>query len=202
MKFIDRIEALILKNIEHRVQERLSPKRWTHTKGVVEAAKVLAQLYDADEKQASLAALLHDCAKEMPLTVMQSLASRSGYDVDEEMMQNGALLHGLAGMVSAKEDFGITDPDVLEAIRVHTTGKVSMGLLDKIIFLADYIEKNRDFPGVEALRQMAVRNLDEAVLLGYDMTLRHLLDQELPIYVATIEGRNDLIRSIKESHHD
>ncbi len=100
-------------------------------------------------------------------------------------------------MIRAERDFAVTNRDVLEAIRVHTTGKVGMSKLDKIIFLADYIEPNREFPGVDMLRKAADEDLDTAVLLGYDTTLRYLLDQQLSIYPLTILGRNDILRSCK-----
>jgi len=107
------------------------------------------------------------------------------------------LLHGLAGMIRAEKEFSITDLDVLEAIRVHTTGKVHMSKLDKVIFLADYIEPNRNFPGVDELRRLAQQDLDKAVLLGFDNTINHLIEQHLSIYPLTILGRNDVLQSCK-----
>ncbi|WP_282002130.1 bis(5'-nucleosyl)-tetraphosphatase (symmetrical) YqeK [Veillonella denticariosi] len=183
--------------IKDAVSRLMGKKRFKHTLGVVEAATRLAERYGVNLDEARLAALLHDCAKEMPLQAMQHLVRGSTYDVDDEMLQNGALLHGLAGMVRAERDFAVTNRDVLEAIRVHTTGKVGMSKLDKIIFLADYIEPNREFPGVDMLRKAADEDLDTAVLLGYDTTLRYLLDQQLSIYPLTILGRNDILRSCK-----
>ena len=106
-------------------------------------------------KKARLAALLHDCAKELSLKEMQKLVSAESYEADQELLSNGNLLHGLAGMIRAKQEFSISDNEVLEAIRVHTTGKVHMSKLDKVTFLADYIEPNRDFPGVDELRKVA-----------------------------------------------
>ena len=100
-------------------------------------------------------------------------------------------------MIRAKHEFSISDNEVLEAIRVHTTGKVHMSKLDKVIFLADYIEPNRDFPGVDELRKVAAQDLDKAVLLGFDNTIIHLIEQKLSIYPLTILGRNDVLQSCK-----
>ena len=100
-------------------------------------------------------------------------------------------------MIRAKQEFSISDNEVLEAIRVHTTGKVHMSKLDKVIFLADYIEPNRDFPGVDELRKVADQNLDKAVLLGFDNTIIHLIEQKQSIYPLTILGRNDVLQSCK-----
>ena len=130
------------------------------------------------------------------MSTMQQLVDEAGIRVDRELDRNGALLHGVAGAVMATDRYGVTDPDILEAIRVHTTGKLSMSQLDKIIFLADYIEETRDFPGVDELRRLAFQDLDRAVLAGYDNTIRHLLDQGIPIYFKTILGRNDMVRQI------
>ena len=183
--------------IQHRVSQWMGKKRFKHTLGVVESATQLAKLYNVDVEKARLAALLHDCAKEMPLKEMQDLVKENNYKADKELLANGNLLHGLAGMIRAKLEFSITDSEILEAIRVHTTGKVGMSKLDKVIFLADYIEPNRDFPGVDELRKVAKENLDRAVLLGFDNTINHLIEQHLSIYPLTILGRNDVLKSCK-----
>ena len=183
--------------IQHRVSQWMVKKRFKHTLGVVEPATQLAKLYKLDVEKARLAALLHDCAKEMPLKEMQDLVKENNYKADEELLANGNLLHGLAGMIRAKLEFSITDSEILEAIRVHTTGKVGMSKLDKVIFLADYIEPNRDFPGVDELRNVAKKDLNKAVLLGFDNTINHLIEQHLSIYPLTIICRNDVLKSCK-----
>ena len=116
----------------------------------------------------------------------------------QDMLHSGALLHGLAGMVLANTQYGVTNPDILEAIRVHTTGKENMSKLDKIIFLADYIEPNRKFPGVNDIRLAAEQSLDAGVLCGFDMTIRHLIDSGDSIYPLTILSRNFLLRHMKK----
>lgn len=180
------------------LQSKISPKRLKHILGVVEAAEALANRYGEDVKKARLAALLHDCAKELTLTEMKKIVEKAGLLVDPEIFNNPALLHGPAGAILAVNFYGVEDLEILEAIRVHTTGKVDMGLLDKIIFLADYIEKNRDFPGVEDMRKLAFIDLDKAVLAGYDSTISYLIKQKQSIYGKTILGRNDIIFKIKE----
>ena len=186
-----------IKEIETDLSNKLSKKRFIHTLGVVNSAMYLAKKYGANIEDAHLAALLHDCAKEMPLKEMQDLVKENNYKADEELLANGNLLHGLAGMIRAKLEFSITDSEILEAIRVHTTGKVGMSTLDKVIFLADYIEPNRDFLGVDELRTVAKKDLNKAVLLGFDNTINHLIEQHLSIYPLTILGRNDVLQSCK-----
>lgn len=185
-----------IKEIETDLSNKLSKKRFIHTLGVVNSAMYLAQKYGANIEDAHLAALLHDCAKEIPLLEMRDLVA--DLPCDQDMLHSGALLHGLAGMVLANTQYGVTNPDILEAIRVHTTGKENMSKLDKIIFLADYIEPNRKFPGVNDIRLAAEQSLDAGVLCGFDMTIRHLIDSGDLIYPLTILSRNDLLRHMKK----
>lgn len=185
-----------IKEIETDLSNKLSKKRFIHTLGVVNSAMYLAKKYGANIEDAHLAALLHDCAKEIPLLEMRDLVA--DLPCDQDMLHSGALLHGLAGMVLANTQYGVTNPDILEAIRVHTTGKENMSKLDKIIFLADYIEANRNFPGVNDIRLAAEQSLDAGVLCGFDMTIRHLIDSGDSIYPLTILSRNDLLRHMKK----
>ena len=185
-----------IKEIETDLSNKLSKKRIIHTLGVVNSAMYLAKKYGANIEDAHLAALLHDCAKEIPLLEMRDLVA--DLPCDQDMLHSGALLHGLAGMVLANTQYGVTNPDILEAIRVHTTGKENMSKLDKIIFLADYIEPNRNFPGVNDIRLAAEQSLDAGVLCGFDMTIRHLIDSGDSIYPLTILSRNDLLRHMKK----
>lgn len=185
-----------IKEIETDLSYKLSKKRFIHTLGVVNSAMYLAKKYGANIEDAHLAALLHDCAKEIPLLEMRDLVA--DLPCDQDMLHSGALLHGLAGMVLANTQYGVTNPDILEAIRVHTTGKENMSKLDKIIFLADYIEPNRKFPGVNDIRLAAEQSLDAGVLCGFDMTIRHLIDSGDSIYPLTILSRNDLLRHMKK----
>ena len=173
--------------IETDLSNKLSKKRFIHTLGVVESAIYLAKKYGANVEDARLAAMLHDCAKELPLLEMQDLVADLACDVD--MLHSGALLHGLAGMVLANTHYGITNREVL---------KVGMSKLDKVIFLADYVEPNRNFPGVNDIRAAAEQSLDAGVLCGFDMTIRHLIDSNDTIYPLTIISRNDLIQHMKK----
>ncbi len=189
------------KKIYKAVKEKLSKKRWEHTKGVIKAAKELATYYGADVEKAMLAALLHDCCKEEPNEKLREIlmAQCDAYS-DAKFLDYPSLLHGPAGALYAELEFGITDEEILEAIRVHTVGKAQMSLLDKIVFLADYIEPNRDFPGVEDLRKEAKENIDAAVLMAYDNTIAHLIDIGAPVYEGTMTGRNYMLGLVKEQN--
>lgn len=144
---------------------------------------------------------IHDCAKEMTLSEMQHVVKKAHltFDDAEHMLKSRALLHGPAGSVLAKTAFGIDDEEIRGAIYYHTTGRVGMTLLERIVFLADYIEPNRDFSGVQDLRLLAEKDLDQAVLAAYDSTISHLIDQGAYIYGLTFLGRNDMVEKQEKS---
>lgn len=177
--------------IESFIKERLSAKKFEHSKGVARCAENLADRYKADRHSAYLAGLLHDCAKELPLEEMTALTSH--LELDEDVKNSKNLLHGPAGAVLAKKHFDITD-EVFDACFYHTFGKEDMSLLTKIIFLADMIEEGRDFPGVEEIRVLASEDIDSAVVLAIDSTLAHLIKKGAKIYPGTVKARNFLIK--------
>lgn len=181
--------------IRSELKERLSAKRYRHTEGVAASSRELAARYGASPEKAELAGWVHDCAKEMTLDEMKALVREGGLAVDAPVLKSRALLHGPAGSVYARLHFGIDDAEILSAVFYHTTGKPDMSLLEKIVFLADYIEPSRDFPGVEELRALAEQDLDRALIAAYDSTIRHLAEQHAYIYDLTIAGRNYLILS-------
>ena len=191
-------KGVLKERITKDLQQYLTPHRFTHVLGVAKAARILAERYGADVDKAELAGLLHDAAKQKPLEEMQNLARKAfGDTLDPVIMATGSLLHGYAAVTVAKETYGIDDEDILAALAHHTTGAVHMGILEKIIFVADYIEDNRDFDGVENLRRIAADNLDDAVLAGYDSTISHLLEQGKTIFVGTVINRNGQILDMK-----
>ncbi len=173
--------------------ERLSPSRLAHTRGVVKAAQDLARRFGADEEKARLAAILHDGAKNLEGPRLLSLARQEGIIVDIVQQQAPDLLHGPVAAALARREVNVQDEAVLHAVAVHTTGAPDMSALDKVIYLADYVEPGRDFPGVEALRQAADRDLDRAVLQAMDGTLRYVIDRGRLIHPLTVEARNWLL---------
>ena len=185
-----------LEKIEKELEKTLSPKRFRHSAGVAEMARHLAHLYGASEEKAYLAGWIHDCAKEMTLSEMQHVVKKAHLTFDDakHMLGSRALLHGPAGSVLAKTAFGIDDEEIRGAIYYHTTGRVGMTLLEKIVFLADYIEPNRDFPGVEKARELAETSMDRALLYCYDQTLIELITRGKLIHSDTIAAYNDMIR--------
>ena len=191
-----------LSDIQKDLKNSLSSKRFHHSAGVAQTAAHLAEKYGADREKAYLAGWVHDCAKEMTLPKMQELAKKGGITGDIPLLSSRALLHGPAGSILIETKYGIKDEEIKSAVYYHTTGHINMTLLEKIIFLADYIEPSRDFPGVNTLRHLAEKNLDEALLAAYDSTISHLLEQKAYIYNLTFMGRNDLILKRKENTNE
>lgn len=182
--------------IHSLLKDSLTKKRYQHTLNVVEVAERLALWYDCNVDKASLAALLHDCAKNFSDNELITFAKANNLKIDPVTLREPQLLHGPVGAVIAKNTFGVTDKDVLNAIRYHTTGRRNMTLLDKIIYLADYIELGRIYPGVDKLRELAFEDLDKATIQALTNTICYVAVLNSLIHKRTVNARNDLI--IKE----
>ncbi|GGA20139.1 bis(5'-nucleosyl)-tetraphosphatase (symmetrical) YqeK [Paenibacillus physcomitrellae] len=183
------------------VSGQMPEKRWRHTEGVMASAVELAERFGADPVKADLAALLHDVAKYWPIE-QQAAVIRDNADkgLNQELLEHDKqLLHSEVGAFVAERDYGVTDREVLDAIRYHTSGRIGMTKLDKIICLADYIEPGRDFPGVDTIRDLAKNSLEEALVSGFDSTISFLLQQRKIIFPMTMFARNDLIKQLNEA---
>lgn len=175
-----------------KINGAMSEQRFRHVLGVEAAALDLAQQYGCDERKASLAALLHDYAKEVADQVFLDLIDQ--YQLGEELKAWGNnVWHGMVGAYKIRQDFGLEDQDILQAIQRHTVGAKQMTLLDKVLYVADYIEPNRDFPGVEEARQLSKLSLEKAVAFATARTIAHLAQKRIPIYPQTIETYNAYI---------
>lgn len=176
-----------------KIKPRMPEKRYIHTIGVMETAITLAKLYGVDPKCAETAAIIHDVAKYADVDWMKQVIVRE--QLDEQLLQwNAEIMHGPVGAVVAREEFGVTDEDILNAIRHHTTGRAGMTKLEKIVYVADMIEPNRKFDGVERLREVANENLDEAMRACVCHTLSFLIATRQAIYPLSISCYNDLMR--------
>lgn len=180
-----------------KIQSVMSDRRFQHVLGVEKTAIALAEQYGCDVKKASIAALLHDYAKEMSDQVFYDLIAK--YGLDKELLNwNNNIWHGVVGAYKIVEDFALTDGEVIQAIQRHTVGAGQMTLLDKVLYVADYIEPNRDFPGVTEARRLADKSLDQAVAFATAQTIEFLARKRLPIYPQTIETYNAYISYLVE----
>ena len=149
----------------------LTPKRFAHSLSVANTARQLARIHGVDLLQAEEAGLLHDCAKCMPLKEMRSIAVEHSLTDDPAVLESSALLHSLTGAWVARNEYGMADPEVLEAIAYHNTGCTGMSRLSMCVCLADFIEPYREsFPLLEQVRMLSVLSLERALLLSLEGT--------------------------------
>ena len=167
--------AMQFEEMERKLRSNIKKSRYIHTQGVIAAARHLAQIHHYNEEKAAIAALLHDCAKYMPEEERVAYCESHDVEVNDAERVNLTLLHAKCGAIMAEEEYGIENREILHAIRVHTTGEPEMNLLDKIIFVADYIEPNRTHaPNLEMLRSLAETDLDRTTALILSDTLDYL----------------------------
>lgn len=179
------------------VKEQLTEHRYQHTLGVMETAICLAKRYGADEKKAELAAIFHDYAKFRSKDEMKKIVLAQGFP--EDLLQfNVELWHAPVGSYLVEKEAGIIDREVLDAIRYHTSGRQGMTILEKIIYLADYMEPGRHFPGVEEVREMAKNDLEKALIKAIQNTILFLLKRNQSVYPDTFYTYNDLVNKLED----
>ncbi len=186
----------LISKYEEKLIKRIGQKKLVHSIGVMQTAKRLSQIYGEDINKAALAGILHDCGKIKNKRHLLKKINYFGIILDGIMQKDISLAHGLLGSVIANEEFGIKDEDVLNAIKFHTTGRKDMSLLEKIIYISDYIEPNRDFPGVEEIRKLAFKDLDKSILISMNNTINHIIKKDKFIHIDTIEARNSILSHI------
>lgn len=174
------------------VKAQLTEHRYVHTIGVMETAIQLAKQYGVDEKKAELAAIFHDYAKFRPKEEMKQIIVEEKMS-SELLSYNSELWHAPVGAFLVEKEVGITDTEVLDAIKYHTSGRPGMTLLEKVIYLADYIEPGRHFPGVEEVRELAKEDLDSALIKAVQNTILFLMKKNQPVFPETFHTYNDLI---------
>jgi predicted HD superfamily hydrolase involved in NAD metabolism len=179
--------------IKAYLKDRVSEKRFNHVLGVCDTAVKMAECYGYNKEAAKLAALIHDIAKNMEDSELTKLVSSRGYELDAIESNSPQLLHGLAAAIIGKEEIEIEDEEIFNSVRYHTTGREKMSQLEKIIYLADYIEPSRNFPGVEELRALAFKDLDAAVLMALENTIRYVIKKGELLHIDTVRARNYLL---------
>lgn len=171
------------------LQENLEEKRFNHCLRVEQKSIELAKIFNADVNKAGIAGLLHDYCKQMPDE--KFIQAINKYHLDSELLNYGnEIWHGSVGAEIIREELGMTDEIVLNAIRKHTIGNPYMNDIDKILFIADFIEDARDFPEVDVARNLAQQSLDDAVAFEIKHTLEYLINNKKKIYPKTIDSYN------------
>lgn len=191
---VDLSESDLLAKLSHK----LSDKRFAHVQAVAQAAATLAARWGyVDVRKAALAGLLHDYAKEETDETFIALIHK--YQLDPDLFNwNNNVWHGVVGVYVLQEELGLKDPELLQAIARHTVGHEDMSLLDKILYVADYIEASRTFDGVARARELAYQvDLDAAVAYETVHTVAFLAKQAVPIYPQTILTYNAYVPYLK-----
>lgn len=186
-------------DIVNFLKSQISERRFNHVMGVKDTAVSLAKRYGANIEAAKAAALLHDCAKNMRNEDLLQIVREHGYEVDFVQLNAPQLLHSVAAIIIAKEKMGIQDEDILNAVRYHTTGRENMSLLEKIIYIADYIEPSRNFPGVEYYREKAYEDLDTTLLEALENSIKYVIAQKGLLHPDTVLARNFMLMKVKRA---
>ncbi len=179
-----------LNSIKEYIAKHLDKKRYEHTVRVAELSEELAKHYKYDANRAKLAALLHDAAKGREDELLLK-----GYNISDIILRKDIdvfrpIIHAPLAAVIARDEFGIVDEEVLNAITYHTTGRPGMGTLEKIIFVADLGEPGRQYDFAREINAEAFKNLDECIIKGIDASLKHCISKGWPIYPLSVECRN------------
>jgi predicted HD superfamily hydrolase involved in NAD metabolism len=178
------------------VKKQLTEHRYQHTIGVMETAIALAEQYGADVKKAELAAIFHDYAKFRPKEEMKRIILEQNMPKDL-LLYNTELWHAPVGAYLVEKEVGINDVEILDAIRYHTSGRPDMTLLEKVVYVADYIEPGRIFPGVDEVRELAKQDLNKALIKALQNTIQFLMNKNQAIYPDTFYTYNSLIMELK-----
>lgn len=179
--------------------ERLDDYRMHHSECVSECAAVLAEKYGADIEKARLAGLLHDVTKNTPRADQLEIIEKSGEPLSRVELVNPKVWHQISGAAFLKGSGIVTDEEILGAVRWHTTGRAGMTLLEKIVYIADFISADRDYPDVNVVRKLAEKSLEDAILYTSRYTVGKLVSADLPIHPATIDCYNDMLIHRKDN---
>lgn len=182
------------------IRTRMGDKRYNHSLNVAESAVMLAEKYGADKKKAYLAGLLHDICKETPENEQLKIMTDFGIIISNVEKSAFKLWHAMSGAAYVKNVLKIDDQDIINAIRYHTTARAGMSLLEKVIYLADFISADRSYDGVDELRSAADQSMDKAMDIALTFSIVELIGQGKAIHPDTVFAYNELAMNGKHSN--
>ena len=192
-----------MKSYQKKLKREMDEGRYQHTLGVMFTSAALAIRYEYDIQKAQMAGLLHDCAKCIPNGKKLKLCEKHNIQITEVERRNPFLLHAKLGAFLAMHEYGINDKEIVSAILNHTTGKPNMSLLDKIVYVADYIEPRRNkAPNLTEVRKLAFMDLDEALYKILSDTLAYLDDGPGEVDEMTVKAYEYYKAKREEANHD
>lgn len=178
------------------IRGRMGDKRFNHSLEVAKSAALLAEKYGADVEKATLAGLLHDVCKETPQSEQLKILDNNGIILSNVEKSAFKLWHAISGSAFVKSELLIDDMDIINAIRYHTTAREGMSLLEKVIYIADYISADRDYNGVDEMRSAAQKGLEEAMRVSLEFSIGELLNDEKCIHPDTVMAYNEVMLSV------
>lgn len=185
------------KEYEEIIRPLLTEKRFHHSLCVSQAAISLTEKYGGDRRKAEIAGILHDIMKDQPQDKQLKMMEQFGIILTNVEQAAPKLWHAVLGAAYIKNELHLDDAEILDAVRYHTTGRENMTLMDKIIFIADFISADRDYEGVEDLRKAAGQSLEEAMIAGITYTIKDLASGCKPIHPDTIAAYNQTVLAAK-----
>lgn len=177
---------------------RLTERRFIHSLNVADSAKQLAEIYGCNAEEAYTAGLVHDCNKDTPAGLQLSYMLENGMELTRLEADTAKLYHAMSGSIFIRKELGIDNTDIINSVRYHTTGRAGMTLLEKIVFIADFISKDRDYDGVEVMREKALKSLDAAIAEGLGFTIKELVENSKAVHPDTVDAYNEAVMNINK----
>ena len=192
------ISAMTVEDCKKIIRKRLGDYRYQHSVNVSKCAADLAEKYGADPHKAKIAGILHDATKETPYPEQLQMMERYGILLSDIEKQAPKLWHAVSGACFMEYELGIEDEDILNAVRYHTTARKGMTTLEKVIYIADFISAERDYPGVDELRRASRESLERVMLEGLSFSMCDLSNRKMLIHPNTFEAYNEILLAMKK----
>ncbi len=175
------------------IKGKLKESRFVHSLNVADSAKELALLYGCDEEKAYTAGLLHDVMKNASEKEQLNAINKAGWQLTDCEKANPKLWHAVAGAAFMKTELGIEDNDLIEAVRYHTTARRKMSVLEKVIYVADFVSADRNYPEVEEVREASKQSLEKAMMLGLEFCIQEIAKRRQILHPDSVDAYNEII---------
>lgn len=175
------------------ISGKLKESRFIHSLNVADSAKYLAEKYGCDEEKAYTAGLLHDVMKNASDSEQLCVIEKAGWKLTDCEKANTKLWHAIAGAAYMKTELAIEDDELIEAVRYHTTARKNMSLLEKVIYVADFISADRDYPEVDEVRQAAEESLEKAMMAGLEFCIHEIVNRNQVLHPDSVDAYNEII---------
>ncbi|MBE6783886.1 MAG: HD domain-containing protein [Ruminococcaceae bacterium] len=180
------------------IKEKLQESRFVHSMNVAACAKKLAKKYGCDEEKAYTAGLLHDVMKNAGDSEQLSIIEKAGMELTACEKANKKLWHAIAGTAFIKKELNVENEDIINAVRYHTTARENMSTLEKVIYVADFISDDRNYPGVDEVREAAEISLEKAMMIGLEFCIHEIVERKQILHPDSVDAYNEIVISGQE----